>query len=59
LTNSSESEKEEVVESEHHPLPALDGGATSDEERVTANFNIFNASFQCVPCSKTIGNRMK
>jgi len=48
---SSESEKEEAAESEPHPLvePLEEGGATRDEDRVTANFNILRASFQWTP----------
>lgn len=52
LTNNSESEKEEALESDPQPLDgplADDGGATSEEERVTANFSILRASFQCAP----------
>ena len=52
LTNNSESENEEALESDPQPLDgplADDGGATSEEERVTANFSILRASFQCAP----------
>ena len=52
LTNNSESEKEEALESEPQPLvgPLEDeGGATSEEDRVTANLRIFKASFQWAP----------
>ena len=51
---SSESENEEAAESEPQPLvEALEeGGATRDEDRVTASFNIFKASFQCAPFIK-------
>ena len=48
---SSESENEEAAESEPQPLvePLDEGGATRDDDRVTANFNIFKASFQWIP----------
>ena len=52
MTNNSESEKQEALESEPQPLvgPLEDeGGAISEEDRVTANLRILKASFQWAP----------
>ncbi len=52
LTNNSESEKDDALESEPQPLDgplADEGGATSEEDRVTASLRIFKASFQWTP----------
>lgn len=59
MRKSSESEKEDAVESEPAHPPAMEeeedgggrggGGATRDEDRVTASLRILSASFQWAP----------